>query len=306
MREYYESQLAKLNTEMIQMGARCEDAISGAIQALLENNRALAEKVEGFELEIDQYERDIERLCMRLLLLQQPVATDLRVVSSALKMISDLERIGDQAADIADITKHVSFREYAGKVHIKEMAKAAIGMVTDTQLISRVANASIYVCRADYTHKADYTLINELGEQKKLPNLCTIINGLDMKKKKYGYYYGYGKYGKYYGYGKKYGYGYGYLAENLVYLELKRTGYNVYVGSLRNKEVDFIAQKADRTIYLQSTYMLTDEATVEREYSALKAIDDNFEKVVISLDEITMPLNEGIRHIKAWELDKIL
>ena len=78
-----------------------------------------------------------------------------------------------------------------------------------------VANASIYVCRADYTHKADYTLINELSEQKKLPNLCTLINGLDMKKKKYGYYYGYGKYGKYYGYGKKYGYGYGYGTENV-------------------------------------------------------------------------------------------
>ena len=131
MREYYESQLAKLNTEMIQMGARCEDAISGAIQALLENNRTLAEKVDDFELEIDQYERDIERLCMRLLLLQQPVATDLRMVSSALKMISDLERIGDQAADIADITKHGSFREYAGKVHIKEMAESTIKMVTD-------------------------------------------------------------------------------------------------------------------------------------------------------------------------------
>ena len=92
---------------------------------------------------------------------------------------------------------------------------APIGMVTDTQLISRVANASIYVCRADYTHKADYTLINELSEQKKLPNLCTLINGLNMKKKKYGYYYGYGKYGKYYGYGKKYGYGYGYGTENV-------------------------------------------------------------------------------------------
>lgn len=92
---------------------------------------------------------------------------------------------------------------------------APIGMVTDTQLISRVAHASIYVCRADYTHKADYALINELNEQKKLPNLCTIINGLDMKKKKYGYYYGYGKYGKYYGYGKKYGYGYGYGTENV-------------------------------------------------------------------------------------------
>lgn len=92
---------------------------------------------------------------------------------------------------------------------------APIGMVTDTLLISRVANASIYVCRADYTHKADYTLINELSEQKKLPNLCTLINSLDMKKKKYGYYYGYGKYGKYYGYGKKYGYGYGYGTENV-------------------------------------------------------------------------------------------
>lgn len=92
---------------------------------------------------------------------------------------------------------------------------APIGMVTDTQLIARVADASIYVCRADYTHKADYTLINDLSEQKKLPNLCTVINGLDMQKKKYGYYYGYGKYGKYYGYGKKYGYGYGYGNNNV-------------------------------------------------------------------------------------------
>ena len=87
---------------------------------------------------------------------------------------------------------------------------APIGMVTDTQLIARVADASIYVCRADYTHKNDYQLINELYNNNRLPNLCTVINGLDMKKKKYGYYYGYGKYGKYYGYGKKYGYGYGY------------------------------------------------------------------------------------------------
>lgn len=132
MREYYESQLATLNTEMIQMGALCEDAISGAIQALLEDNKCLAEKVSGIEMQVDQYERDIERLCMRLLLMQQPVATDLRVVSSALKMISDLERIGDQAFDISDITKHVSFREYESKVHIKEMAEAAIGMVTDS------------------------------------------------------------------------------------------------------------------------------------------------------------------------------
>jgi len=91
---------------------------------------------------------------------------------------------------------------------------APVGMVTDTLLIGRVADLSVYVCRADYTHKNEYTLINELAENNKLPNLCTVINGLDLKRRKYGYYYGYGKYGKYYGYGKRYGYGYGYGEKN--------------------------------------------------------------------------------------------
>ena len=91
---------------------------------------------------------------------------------------------------------------------------APVGMVTDTLLIGRVADLSVYVCRADYTHKVEYTLINELAEEKKLPNICTVINGVDLKRRKYGYYYGYGKYGKYYGYGKRYGYGYGYGQEN--------------------------------------------------------------------------------------------
>lgn len=89
---------------------------------------------------------------------------------------------------------------------------APIGMVTDTQLIARIADLSVYVCRAGYTHKTHYELINELKKDHKLPNLCTLINCIDMNQRKNGYYYGYGKYGKYgkYGYGKKYGYGYGY------------------------------------------------------------------------------------------------
>ena len=87
---------------------------------------------------------------------------------------------------------------------------APVGMITDTLLIGRVADLSVYVCRADYTHKAEFTLINELAENNKLPNLCIAVNGLDLNSRKYGYYYGYGKYGKYYGYGKRYGYGYGY------------------------------------------------------------------------------------------------
>ena len=89
---------------------------------------------------------------------------------------------------------------------------APIGMITDTQLIARVADLSVYICRAVYTHKSHYELINELKKDRKLPNLCTLINCIDMDQRKNGYYYGYGKYGKYgrYGYGKKYGYGYGY------------------------------------------------------------------------------------------------
>ena len=86
---------------------------------------------------------------------------------------------------------------------------APVGMVTDTLLIGRTADLSVYVCRADYTRKAEFTLVNELSENNKLPNLSIAINGLDLQKKKYGYYHGYGKYGKYYGYGKRYGYGYG-------------------------------------------------------------------------------------------------
>lgn len=87
---------------------------------------------------------------------------------------------------------------------------APIGMVTDTQLIARVADLTMYVCRADYTRKSEFSLVNELAAANKLPRINISINGLDLNKKKYGYYYGYGKYGKYYGYGKRYGYGYGY------------------------------------------------------------------------------------------------
>ena len=84
---------------------------------------------------------------------------------------------------------------------------APVGMVTDTLIMSRVANATVYVCRADYSYKSDFGLINELKKENKLPEMAIVINGIDMKKKKHSYYYGYGNK---YGYGKRYGYGYGY------------------------------------------------------------------------------------------------
>ncbi len=100
-----------------------------------------------------------------------------------------------------------------------------------------------------------------------------------------------------------YGYGIGYLIENLVYLQLKRAGFVIYAGSIKGKEVDFVAKKDDKIIYIQCSYILTDESTVEREFSALEGIDDNFEKIVVSLDEVTIPSRGGIKHIKAWELN---
>lgn len=102
------------------------------------------------------------------------------------------------------------------------------------------------------------------------------------------------------------GYGVGYLLENLVYLELKRTGYEVYVGNIKEKEVDFVAMKDDRIIYIQSTYILMDEHTIEREYAPLEAIGDSYEKVVVSLDELPLPTRDGIRHVQAWRLHEML
>ena len=133
MRNKFEEQLEQLNVELIKTGALCEDAISTAAKALLENDLKLAKQVKPIELEIDQKEREIEGLCMRLLLQQQPVAGDLRQISSALKMISDLERIGDQASDIAELLPYLTQGDIAGsKVHIKEMAVATIQMVTES------------------------------------------------------------------------------------------------------------------------------------------------------------------------------
>src|SRR5699024_4785318 len=114
MRNKFEEQLEQLNVELIKTGALCEDAISTAAKALLENDLKLAKQVKPIELEIDQKEREIEGLCMRLLLQQQPVAGDLRQISSALKMISDLERIGDQASDIAELLPYLTQGDIAG------------------------------------------------------------------------------------------------------------------------------------------------------------------------------------------------
>ena len=103
-----------------------------------------------------------------------------------------------------------------------------------------------------------------------------------------------------------FGYGIGFMLENLIYLALCRAGYEVFVGVLPNKEVDFVAKKASETLYVQCAYLLQDEATVAREFTALEVIADNYTKVVVSMDEIVLPSRNGILHVQAWNFEHFL
>lgn len=132
MRNKFDEQLETLHVEMIKMGSLCEEAITTAVFALNETGESIIEKAASIEFEIDEQERKIEALCMKLILQQQPVARDLRVISSALKMISDMERIGDQALDIAEMTKFVTGVSNNGKSDLQSMAKETSKMVTDS------------------------------------------------------------------------------------------------------------------------------------------------------------------------------
>lgn len=131
MRELFENQLKTLNDNLNTMGTMCIDCITFATQALLTSHIEIAEKSIVLEDEIDEKKREIENLCMKILLKQQPVAHDLKTISNALKMITDLERIGDQASDIAEIARHISISQSKHSVHIAEMSDSVINMTMD-------------------------------------------------------------------------------------------------------------------------------------------------------------------------------
>ena len=132
MRNRFDEQLFELNREIIEMGALCEEAISNAVKALMTGDVVLAGSIKEKDNAIDQKERDIENRCMKLLLHQQPVARDLRTISAAMKLITDMERIGDQADDIAEIVVFLDGHIVDNMVLIEEMAQETIKMVTNS------------------------------------------------------------------------------------------------------------------------------------------------------------------------------
>ncbi|MDD4372148.1 MAG: phosphate signaling complex protein PhoU [Anaerostipes sp.] len=130
MRNRFDRQLDRLNVEMIGLGALCEEMITDAGKVVSTKDKETIESMIAIEEEINQKEREIESLCMKLLLQQQPVARDLRLISAALKMVSDMERIGDQGGDIAGIVQQRSVVKVIADTHIANMARATIKMVT--------------------------------------------------------------------------------------------------------------------------------------------------------------------------------
>ena len=171
MRNRFDEQLNKLNNELIIMGALCEEAISSAVKLLIDNDIKMKESVWEADKQIDQKERDIETLCMKLLMQQQPVASDLRTISSALKMISDMERIGDQASDIAEIAEYANGCGMQSETHIADMARATIQMVTDS--IDSFVKKDVELAHAVISHDS---VVDDLFDKVKGELISAIEN----------------------------------------------------------------------------------------------------------------------------------
>lgn len=174
----------------------------------------------------------------------------------------------NNASNLVSIANIVNFFKSNKRNTTYETVSNYIGFITDTFL----------------AHKVDR--YNIKGKETVSGNAKYYINDLSFRNYLY----------------PGFGYGVGYKLENLVFLELRRAGYQVYVGTLGDKEVDFVASKGDRLIYVQCAYLLTDAPTLHREYAPLEAIQDNYEKMVVSLDDLALSSNKGIRHIQAWNL----
>lgn len=175
MRTLFDEQLNLLHTSMVSMGTLCEDAIAMAAKALEEKDTALAEKVPALAGQIDRREREIESLCMRLLLTQQPVASDLRVISAALKMVTDLERIGNQSADIAEIVQTRASLMSVRSDTVHDMALAVIKMVNDSIdafLRADVEEAGAVIRYDDVVDRCFDTVKSELIDRLKSDASC--------------------------------------------------------------------------------------------------------------------------------------
>ncbi len=173
MNKRIERGIKNIKEELANMAALCESAIETAINCAIYFDCTEIDKVYELEIEIDKLEKDIENKCMRLLLQQNPFASDFRIISSSLKMISDFERIGDQALDIAEISKYIVSTDYQGSIIVKNMAKEVSKMLkmTVNAVIHEDANTAKEIIKMDdiidtYFNDVKYDIINLLYKEK--------------------------------------------------------------------------------------------------------------------------------------------
>lgn len=179
MRNLFDSQLNTLHRKLIEMGSACETAIDLAVKALLEGNADIAHEAASHDREIDQMERDIEAICLKMLLQQQPVARDLRQISAAMKIITDMERIGDQAEDIGEIIPFLNGRTGRECEDIRLMAETAQQMVRssidayvnqDMALVKKVIDMDDIV--DDAFDRTKNTLIHMISDNREDGQYC--------------------------------------------------------------------------------------------------------------------------------------
>ena len=176
MRNRFDRQLVQLNNELIEMGGMIEKAISDTVKALVNQDIELASNVIEYDEEIDHQEREIEQLCLKLLLQQQPVAKDLRLISAALKMITDMERIGDHATDISEITIELSKESYIKKLdHIQQMAKETMVMLV--QSVEAFVNKDMDKARAVIVHD---DVVDDLFNKVKAELIANSITAAEL------------------------------------------------------------------------------------------------------------------------------
>ncbi len=175
MRTKFENQLKELNEDLISLGAECEDCLTYAMQALVTGEKEIANMAMECERETDKKQREIQELCMRILQQQQPVASDLRAVSAALRMIVDLERIADQGSDIAEISRHIGFEKNSHNKSVVKMADITIKMLSAavTSFVNQDVNLAEAVEKMDdevddLFHKAKLGLVALMTSSTKI------------------------------------------------------------------------------------------------------------------------------------------
>jgi predicted AAA+ superfamily ATPase len=211
---------------------------------------------------------------------------------------------------VSSIKDTVMLRDIVGRYNVKDvkllddlfvyLVNTASSLISITNIINFFASKkrkTNYETLSSYVHYLENSFLVHRAERYNIKGKDTISGNSkyylnDLAYRNYLY--------------AGYGYGIGYLLENAVYLSLRRAGFQVYVGTIKDAEVDFVAIKGDKRLYLQVTLQLTEEQTIEREYRSLKLIEDNFDKYVVSMDDYKIPTNEGIEHISAWNLDGFL